>query len=75
MLEAAGLRLPVGSDCLIELPAGQFSANSGAPRTAEAEVAGFGADRRCTCCRNRTWSACRPVRASTRLSHRRSLKA
>jgi flagellum-specific ATP synthase len=45
VLEAVGLRLPVGSDCLIELPAGQFSANSTAPRTAEAEVVGFGADR------------------------------
>ncbi|WP_439686690.1 flagellar protein export ATPase FliI [Cupriavidus oxalaticus] len=45
VLEAVGLRLPVGSDCLIELPAGQFSADSNAPRTAEAEVVGFGADR------------------------------
>lgn len=45
VLEAVGLRLPVGSDCLIELPAGQFSANPGGPRTAEAEVVGFGADR------------------------------
>ncbi len=45
VLEAVGLRLPVGSDCLIELPAGQFSANPGVPRTAEAEVVGFGADR------------------------------
>ncbi|WER49357.1 flagellar protein export ATPase FliI [Cupriavidus sp. WKF15] len=45
VLEAVGLRLPVGSDCLIELPAGQFSTNRGGPRTAEAEVVGFGADR------------------------------
>ncbi|WP_011301214.1 flagellar protein export ATPase FliI [Cupriavidus necator] len=45
VLEAVGLRLPVGSDCLIELPAGQFSANLGGQRTAEAEVVGFGADR------------------------------
>ncbi|CAG2135100.1 flagellar protein export ATPase FliI [Cupriavidus numazuensis] len=45
VLEAVGLRLPVGSDCLIELPAGQFSSNPGGPRTAEAEVVGFGADR------------------------------
>jgi hypothetical protein len=43
VLEAVGLRLPVGSDCLIELPTGQHS--HGGPRTAEAEVVGFGADR------------------------------
>lgn len=43
VLEAVGLRMPVGSDCLIELPAGQHS--HGGPRTAEAEVVGFGADR------------------------------
>ena len=42
VLEASGLRLPVGSDCLIELP----SPHPGAPtRTAEAEVVGFGGDR------------------------------
>ncbi|WP_066741917.1 flagellar protein export ATPase FliI [Cupriavidus sp. D384] len=43
VLEAVGLRMPVGSDCLIELPGGQHS--HGGPRTAEAEVVGFGADR------------------------------
>lgn len=43
VLEAVGLRMPVGSDCLIELPAGQHS--HGGRRTAEAEVVGFGADR------------------------------
>jgi len=45
VLEAVGLRMPVGSDCLIELPAGQFGADADGPRTAEAEVVGFGADR------------------------------
>jgi flagellum-specific ATP synthase len=39
VLEAVGLRLPVGSDCLIELPPG-FSQG-----TAEAEVVGFSGDR------------------------------
>jgi flagellum-specific ATP synthase len=39
VIEAVGLRLPVGSDCLIELPPGYPQA------TAEAEVVGFGADR------------------------------
>ncbi|QRX83161.1 flagellar protein export ATPase FliI [Glaciimonas sp. PAMC28666] len=39
VLEAVGLRLPVGSDCLIELPAGY------AQRTTEAEVVGFAGDR------------------------------
>jgi flagellum-specific ATP synthase len=39
VLEAVGLRLPVGSDCLIELPPGY------AQRTAEAEVVGFAGDR------------------------------
>ncbi|AOZ02406.1 flagellar protein export ATPase FliI [Cupriavidus sp. USMAHM13] len=43
VLEAVGLRLPVGSDCLIELPAGQRDGQG--RRTAEAEVVGFGADR------------------------------
>lgn len=43
VLEAVGLRMPVGSDCLIELPGGQHA--HGGPRTAEAEVVGFGADR------------------------------
>lgn len=42
VLEAVGLRLPVGSDCLIEVP-GHASAQG--PRMAEAEVVGFGADR------------------------------
>ncbi|MEO5658910.1 MAG: flagellar protein export ATPase FliI [Polaromonas sp.] len=39
VLEAVGLRLPVGSDCLIELPPGY------AQKTAEAEVVGFAGDR------------------------------
>ena len=39
VLEAVGLQLPVGSDCLIELPAGH------ARRHAEAEVVGFSGDR------------------------------
>lgn len=39
VLEAVGLRLPVGSDCLIELPPGY------AQKTAEAEVVGFSGDR------------------------------
>lgn len=39
VLEAVGLRLPVGSDCLIELPPGY------GPSTAEAEVVGFSGDR------------------------------
>jgi flagellum-specific ATP synthase len=39
VLEATGLRLPVGSDCLIELPPGCAQA------TAEAEVVGFSGDR------------------------------
>ncbi len=39
VLEAVGLRLPVGSDCLIELPPGY------AQTTAEAEVVGFAGDR------------------------------
>jgi len=39
VLEAVGLRLPVGSDCLIELPPGY------AQRTTEAEVVGFAGDR------------------------------
>ena len=39
VLEAVGLRLPVGSDCLIELPPGYPN------RTAEAEVVGFAGDR------------------------------
>ncbi len=42
VLEAMGLRMPVGSDCLIELPG--RSHDHGGPRTAEAEVVGFGAD-------------------------------
>ncbi|MGT2489682.1 flagellar protein export ATPase FliI [Cupriavidus basilensis] len=45
VLEAVGLRLPVGSDCLIELPGGQMSGKPSGPRLAEAEVVGFGADR------------------------------
>jgi flagellum-specific ATP synthase len=39
VLEAVGLRMPVGSDCLIELPAGYVH------RTTEAEVVGFAGDR------------------------------
>lgn len=39
VLEAVGLQLPVGSDCLIELPPGH------AQRHAEAEVVGFAGDR------------------------------
>jgi len=39
VLEAVGLRLPVGSDCLIELPPGYPK------KTAEAEVVGFSGDR------------------------------
>ena len=39
VLEAVGLRLPVGSDCLIELPPGYPQ------KTAEAEVVGFAGDR------------------------------
>lgn len=39
VLEAVGLSLPVGSDCLIELPPGYPQ------RTAEAEVVGFSGDR------------------------------
>ena len=39
VLEAVGLRLPVGSDCLIELPPGY------AQKTADAEVVGFAGDR------------------------------
>lgn len=39
VLEATGLRLPVGSDCLIELPPGYAHA------TAEAEVVGFSGDK------------------------------
>jgi flagellum-specific ATP synthase len=39
VLEAVGLRLPVGSDCLIELPPGYGQ------RTTEAEVVGFSGDR------------------------------
>lgn len=39
VLEAVGLRLPVGSDCLIELPSGYLE------KTAEAEVVGFAGDR------------------------------
>jgi len=39
VLEAVGLQLPVGSDCLIELPPGN------AQRHAEAEVVGFAGDR------------------------------
>jgi flagellum-specific ATP synthase len=39
VLEAVGLRLPVGSDCLIELPPGYPQKN------AEAEVVGFAGDR------------------------------
>jgi flagellum-specific ATP synthase len=39
VLEAVGLRLPVGSDCLVELPPGFPQA------TAEAEVVGFSGDR------------------------------
>ena len=39
VLEAVGLRLPVGSDCLIELPPGYPD------KTAEAEVVGFSGDR------------------------------
>ncbi|TWG89338.1 flagellum-specific ATP synthase [Cupriavidus gilardii J11] len=42
VLEAVGLRMPVGSDCLIEVP-GQSTARG--PRMAEAEVVGFGSDR------------------------------
>ncbi len=39
LLEAVGLRLPVGSDCLVELPPGQAQA------VAEAEVVGFAGDK------------------------------
>ncbi len=39
VLEAVGLRLPVGSDCLIELPPGYPQ------KTVEAEVVGFSGDR------------------------------
>src|SRR5205085_4642006 len=39
VLEAVGLRLPVGSDCLVELPPGSPQA------AAEAEVVGFSGDR------------------------------
>ena len=39
LLEAVGLRLPVGSDCLVELPPGYASP------VAEAEVVGFAGDR------------------------------
>ena len=39
VLEAVGLRLPVGSDCLIELPPGYPD------KTAEAEVVGFAGDK------------------------------
>ena len=39
VLEAVGLQLPVGSDCLIELPPGHPQ------RHAEAEVVGFAGDR------------------------------
>ena len=39
VLEAVGLRLPVGSDCLIELPSGYPD------KTAEAEVVGFAGDK------------------------------
>ena len=39
VLEAVGLRLPVGSDCLIELPPGYPQ------KTADAEVVGFAGDR------------------------------
>jgi flagellum-specific ATP synthase len=39
VLEAVGLQLPVGSECLIDLPAGQSRAH------AEAEVVGFSGDR------------------------------
>ena len=39
VLEAVGLRLPVGSDCLIELPPGYSQ------KTAEAEVVGFAGER------------------------------
>jgi flagellum-specific ATP synthase len=39
VLEAVGLRLPVGSDCLIELPPGYPQ------KTAEAEVVGFSGER------------------------------
>src|SRR3989339_878462 len=39
VLEAVGLRIPMGSDCLIELPPGH------APKTAEAEVVGFAGER------------------------------
>lgn len=39
VLEAVGLRLPVGSDCLIELPPGYPQ------KTAEAEVVGFAGER------------------------------
>ncbi|HEY9447556.1 MAG TPA: flagellar protein export ATPase FliI [Burkholderiales bacterium] len=39
VLEAVGVRLPVGSDCLIELPSGY------AQSTTEAEVVGFSGDR------------------------------
>ena len=39
VLEAVGLQLPVGSDCLVELPPGQPQ------RHAEAEVVGFAGDR------------------------------
>lgn len=44
VLEAVGLRMPVGSDCLIEIP-GHAGATGQGPRMAEAEVVGFGADR------------------------------
>lgn len=44
VLEAVGLRLPVGSDCLIEIP-GHAGVSGQGPRMAEAEVVGFGADR------------------------------
>ncbi|OGB51604.1 MAG: flagellar protein export ATPase FliI [Burkholderiales bacterium RIFOXYD12_FULL_59_19] len=39
VLEAVGLRIPMGSDCLIELPPGH------AHKTAEAEVVGFAGER------------------------------
>ncbi|WP_237172025.1 flagellar protein export ATPase FliI [Pandoraea norimbergensis] len=42
VLEAVGLRLPVGAGCLIELPVHDASRE---PATAEAEVVGFGGDR------------------------------
>ena len=41
VLEAVGLRLPVGAGCLIELPVHDASRE---PATAEAEVVGFGGD-------------------------------